>query len=270
MTNDSDILFSCFNALLVCIYYQEFVSSVQKGNVTACQFHPEKSGGVGLAVLGSFLAEHLEKRAPTLKFYGLCAPQLGERGGVNNSSSSSSSSSTKSNERNTGGLAKRVLACLDVRSNDDGDLVVTKGDQYDVREEAASEGSGGCDGGPESSSVIGADVQREGGNTGKVRNLGKPVALAQRYFEEGADEVVFLNITSFRDSVLEDTPMLAVLEQASETIFVPLTVGGGIRDLSSLREQLKARRASHRVRRRATAQHPRTLPRSRRRSTWLR
>ena len=57
----------------------------------------------------------------------------------------------------------------------------------------------------------------------------KPVALAQRYFEEGADEVVFLNITSFRDSVLEDTPMLAVLEQASETIFVPLTVGGGIR-----------------------------------------
>jgi len=67
------------------------------------------------------------------------------------------------------------------------------------------------------------------GAKGAVRNLGKPVALAQRYYEEGADEVVFLNITSFRQEVLEDAPMLQVLEQASENIFVPLTVGGGIR-----------------------------------------
>lgn len=69
----------------------------------------------------------------------------------------------------------------------------------------------------------------EVGAKGAVRNLGKPVALAQRYYEEGADEVVFLNITSFRQEVLEDAPMLQVLEQASENIFVPLTVGGGIR-----------------------------------------
>ena len=44
------------------------------------------------------------------------------------------------------GLAKRVIACLDVRANDAGDLVVTKGDQYDVREAAAdgaAEGSAG-------------------------------------------------------------------------------------------------------------------------------
>lgn len=102
-------------------------------------------------------------------------------------------------------LAKRVLACLDVRSNDSGDLVVTKGDQYDVREAPSEAGKG------------------------EVRNLGKPVALAQRYYDEGADEVVFLNITSFRQEVLEDAPMLQVLEQASENIFVPLTVGGGIR-----------------------------------------
>lgn len=80
--------------------------------------------------------------------------------------------------------------------------------QYDVRE------SGGGD---------------EGTERGGVRNLGKPVQLAQRYYEEGADEVVFLNITSFRQSVLEDTPMLDVLEHASRNIFVPLTVGGGIR-----------------------------------------
>ena len=63
-----------------------------------------------------------------------------------------------------------------------------------------------------------------------MRNLGKPVTLAQRYFEEGADEIVFLNITSFRQGVLDDAPMLKVLEKASENIFVPLTVGGGIRD----------------------------------------
>eukprot|EP00479_Gromia_sphaerica_P003214 TRINITY_DN13756_c0_g1_i1.p1 TRINITY_DN13756_c0_g1~~TRINITY_DN13756_c0_g1_i1.p1 ORF type:complete len:144 (-),score=35.94 TRINITY_DN13756_c0_g1_i1:39-422(-) len=61
-------------------------------------------------------------------------------------------------------LCKRVIACLDVRSNDNGDLVVTKGDQYDVREN---------------------DENR------KVRNLGKPVALARRYYKEGADEVTF-------------------------------------------------------------------------------
>ena len=193
---------------------------MQKGNVSACQFHPEKSGEVGLAVLGGFLAEHLEGKAPTLKQYGGAASD-----GSSSSSSSSSSRSSSSGGGGGGGgggLAKRVLACLDVRSNDDGDLVVTKGDQYDVREEDDQSAAS-------SNTVDEADVQREGGNRGKVRNLGKPVALAQRYFEEGADEVVFLNITSFRNSVLEDTPMLAVLEQASETIFVPLTVGGGIR-----------------------------------------
>lgn len=105
-------------------------------------------------------------------------------------------------------LVKRIVVALDVRSNDHGDLVVTKGDQYDVREnhkEGVVEGRGG------------------------VRNLGKPVALAGRYYQEGGDEIAFLNITSFRQGVIEDMPMLQVLEEASKNIFVPLTVGGGIR-----------------------------------------
>lgn len=53
---------------------------------------------------------------------------------------------------------------------------------------------------------------REGGtgSGGDVRNLGKPVGLAQRYFREGADEISFLNITGFRDFPLEDLPMLEV------------------------------------------------------------
>ena len=99
-------------------------------------------------------------------------------------------------------LAKRIIACLDVRANDQNDLVVTKGDQYDVRE------------------------------MGQVRNLGKPVELARRYYQEGADEITFLNITGFRDFPLEDMPMLEVLRQTSRKVFVPLTIGGGIRDFT--------------------------------------
>ncbi|RKO85478.1 hypothetical protein BDK51DRAFT_22475 [Blyttiomyces helicus] len=103
-------------------------------------------------------------------------------------------------------LTKRIIACLDVRANDAGDLVVTKGDQYDVRDRSTQGES-------------------------HVRNLGKPVDLAARYFSEGADEIAFLNITSFRDSPLRDLPMLQVLSLASRTVFVPLTIGGGIRDM---------------------------------------
>ncbi|KOM28777.1 hypothetical protein LR48_Vigan583s002800 [Vigna angularis] len=102
-------------------------------------------------------------------------------------------------------LAKRVIACLDVRANDKGDLVVTKGDQYDVREHT---------------------------NENEVRNLGKPVDLAGQYYKDGADEVSFLNITGFRDFPLGDLPMLQVLRYTSENVFVPLTVGGGIRDFT--------------------------------------
>ena len=63
-------------------------------------------------------------------------------------------------------------------------------------------------------------------------SIGKPVELAKRYYEEGADEIVFLNITSFRECPLKDTPMLRVLEETSKSVFVPLTIGGGIRDIT--------------------------------------
>lgn len=99
-----------------------------------------------------------------------------------------------------------MIACLDVRTNDQGDLVVTKGDQYDVREKG--------------SSVAG----------GLVRNLGKPVDMARKYYEQGSDEITFLNITSFRSCPLADLPMLEILRKTSVNVFVPLTIGGGIRD----------------------------------------
>jgi len=62
-----------------------------------------------------------------------------------------------------------------------------------------------------------------------VRNLGKPVELARRYSEDGADEVTFLNITSFRGDVI-DAPICQCLQRTSEHVFVPLCIGGGIRD----------------------------------------
>ncbi|KAL3925588.1 MAG: hypothetical protein SGILL_000311 [Bacillariaceae sp.] len=162
---------------------QSFISGVQRGSVVATQFHPEKSGKTGLHVLQGFL-------------------EAVENGTLNQAKNIDVNPDALTK------LTKRIVVALDVRTNDHGDLVVTKGDQYDVREnhkEGVVAGRGG------------------------VRNLGKPVALASRYYEEGADEIAFLNITSFRDGVIEDMPMLQVLEQASKSIFVPLTVGGGIR-----------------------------------------
>lgn len=94
------------------------------------------------------------------------------------------------------GLTRRIIACLDVRTNDQGDLVVTKGDQYDVRE------------------------NKIGVTGGQVRNLGKPVDMARKYYEQGADEIIFLNITSFRNCPLVDLPMLEILKQTSETVSI--------------------------------------------------
>lgn len=170
---------------------QRYVSMVQKGNICACQFHPEKSGQVGLDILGSFLER---------------AGLVGDKANAGLTTVGNTVEKALEPFPKTQ-LVKRVIACLDVRSNDQGDLVVTKGDQYDVREAASGED-----------------------DKGAVRNLGKPVSLCERYYADGADEVVFLNITNFRQGVLEDAPMLKVLEKASESVFVPLTVGGGIRE----------------------------------------
>ncbi|KAG0134075.1 hypothetical protein HOY82DRAFT_555276 [Tuber indicum] len=161
---------------------EEFVGAIGKGNVFATQFHPEKSGSAGLRVLKAFLN-------------GICVSPL-----------SDARAAEPAEGPRLGGLTRRIIACLDVRTNDQGDLVVTKGDQYDVREKSAE-------------------------GTSRVRNLGKPVELAKRYFEDGADEITFLNITSFRNCPLADLPMLEILRETSKTVFVPLTIGGGIKDV---------------------------------------
>ncbi|KAL8729415.1 MAG: hypothetical protein Q9166_004745 [cf. Caloplaca sp. 2 TL-2023] len=155
---------------------EEFVGAIGRRNVLATQFHPEKSGVPGLRLMKAFLQGH-EWSSPL--------PSMCHGPGE--------------------GLTRRVIACLDVRTNDHGDLVVTKGDQYDVREKVGTAAAG------------------------HVRNLGKPVEMARKYYEQGADEITFLNITSFRNCPLVDLPMLEILRKTAESVFVPLTIGGGIR-----------------------------------------
>ncbi|KAG7831492.1 hypothetical protein KL920_001012 [Ogataea angusta] len=165
--------------LAVATYGSEtFIAAVVKNNIFATQFHPEKSGVAGLRLIESFLKQ--EKNTAIVN------------------------KALDDVEKTPTGLTRRVIACLDVRTNDNGDLVVTKGDQYDVREKS---------------------------DAGDVRNLGKPVEMAEKYYRQGADEVTFLNITSFRNSPVKDAPMLEVLRLAAKTCFVPLTVGGGIKDV---------------------------------------
>lgn len=120
-------------------------------------------------------------------------------------------------------LTKRIVVALDVRTNDDGELVVTKGDQYDVREKKTDTTNNNK---TEDETTTTTTTNNK---KGIVRNLGQPVDLASRYYNENIDEIAFLNITSFRNGVIDDMPMLHILENASKNIFVPLTVGGGIR-----------------------------------------
>ena len=94
-------------------------------------------------------------------------------------------------------LAKRIIPCLDVR---DGRVV-------------------------------------KGVNFVNIRDAGDPVELARYYSDQGADEVVFLDITAtheVRKTVAD------VVERTAEQVFVPLTVGGGIRTLDDFRELLRA------------------------------
>jgi glutamine amidotransferase/cyclase len=132
-------------------YGDKFISMVHRGAIFATQFHPEKSGRTGLRFLDRFLSLPL-----------IASPNADIALLRTDSEFQAQLSAT------TTLLRKRIIACLDVRMNDAGDVVVTKGDQYDVRE-------------------------RDGANA--VRNLGAPVALAERYYNEGADGT--LNIFRF-------------------------------------------------------------------------
>ena len=94
-------------------------------------------------------------------------------------------------------LAKRIIPCLDVR---DGRVV-------------------------------------KGVNFVNIRDAGDPVELATYYSRQGADEIVFLDITATSD---ERRTVVDVVERTAAQVFVPLTVGGGIRTLEDFQELLRA------------------------------
>ena len=71
----------------------------------------------------------------------------------------------------------------------------------------------------------------------ELRDAGDPAELAAFYDQEGGDELVFLDITASSDS--RDT-MVDVVQRVSEQVFIPLTVGGGIRSVEDVRRMLKA------------------------------
>ena len=99
-------------------------------------------------------------------------------------------------------LAKRVIPCLDVHGGQ-----VTRGVQFGKAE------------------------------AGELRNVGDPVELALRYNEQGADEMVFFDITA---SAHERRTIVDVIERAGDQCFMPLTVGGGIRTVEDIGTMLKA------------------------------
>src|SRR5438067_13033430 len=90
-------------------------------------------------------------------------------------------------------VAKRVIPCLDVH-----DGHVTRGVQFGKAE------------------------------AGELRNVGDPVELAVRYNQQGADEMVFFDITA---TAHDRSSIIDVIERTADQCFMPLTVGGGIRSV---------------------------------------
>lgn len=71
----------------------------------------------------------------------------------------------------------------------------------------------------------------------EIRDAGDPVLVAKAYEEQGADELVFLDITASSD---DRNTMIDVVRKTADTCFMPLTVGGGIRNVQNIREMLLA------------------------------
>jgi len=99
-------------------------------------------------------------------------------------------------------LTKRVIPCIDVDLDDDGNAAVYTGVNFE-----------------------------------DLEYTGDPVEMAKRYNEAGADEFVFLDITASADG--RET-MLDTVERVADEVFIPLTVGGGIRETADIKETLRA------------------------------
>lgn len=70
-----------------------------------------------------------------------------------------------------------------------------------------------------------------------LRVLGKPESFAQYYYENGADELIYMDVVA---SLYERNSLLDIIEKTSRKIYIPLTVGGGLRSIDDIRSVLKA------------------------------
>jgi cyclase len=77
----------------------------------------------------------------------------------------------------------------------------------------------------------------KGVNFVSLRDAGDPVEIAQRYDEQGADELTFLDITASSD---DRGLILGIVEEVASKVFIPLTVGGGVREVGDVRRLLNA------------------------------
>jgi cyclase len=77
----------------------------------------------------------------------------------------------------------------------------------------------------------------KGVNFVELRDAGDPVEIARRYDEQGADEITFLDITASSD---ERDIILSIIEAVASQVFIPLTVGGGVRAVTDVRRLLNA------------------------------
>lgn len=77
----------------------------------------------------------------------------------------------------------------------------------------------------------------KGVNFLELRDAGDPVEIARRYDEQGADELTFLDITASSDN---RGLLLGIIEQVASQVFIPLTVGGGVREVEDVRRLLNA------------------------------
>ena len=99
-------------------------------------------------------------------------------------------------------LTKRIIPCLDVKYDDGNRALVVKGVEFV-----------------------------------SLREAGDPVELAKRYDEEGADELVFLDITASHE---QRKTMLDIVENTADQVFIPFCVGGGLRTLDDIIQTLRA------------------------------
>ena len=90
---------------------------------------------------------------------------------------------------------------------------------------------------PNSSPDVTAGRVVKGVNFVELRDAGDPVEIARRYDEQGADELTFLDITASSD---DRDLILNMIEQVAAQVFIPLTVGGGVREVADVRRLLNA------------------------------